>query len=91
MALIKVLRSEGHSTDEDATIIVVRRALNALLEPWIADAKKELAEQLLRTMPPVSSSGKSDLEAKTPEAKRGRGAREAERRKDLPSRKNSKN
>ena len=74
MALIKVLRNDDHSTAKDTTVIVVRRALNALLEPWIADAKKELAEQLLESMPTARPSGKSNTDSKVQEPKRERRA-----------------
>jgi len=90
MALIKVLRNEDHSTAKDTTVVVVRRALNALLEPWIADAKKELAEQLLRTMPAASPSGKSNADAKDQQAKRERGTAETVGRKGPPPTKISK-
>ena len=61
MALIKVLRGGDLSAEGEITSIVVRRALNALLEPWIADAKTELAEQLLRTMPTASEVDEPSL------------------------------
>jgi len=85
MALIKVLRNEDHSTDKKTTVIIVRRALNALLEPWIADAKKELAEQLLRTMPTISTSASSDKEAR----QSGKAVAEPVKRSSRAPRKNS--
>jgi hypothetical protein len=63
--------------------------LNALLEPWIAHAKKELAEQLLRTMPPISKSGKSDKEAIPQDNRSGTDNAELVNRKSQAPRKKS--